>query len=812
MKSLKVKIIMMLFITAIVAWPILAQETISMEKGNLNIELLRGQYKELILKNPNYFGNLSKIDVAKSFPTEKFPVVYPMTYNTRYEKLLCVGLHPEDNVLEAVLEVKLPFGFMGGLCSKGSKEYVGFYIDYHDGNGFVSVGAPAEVRVHNLAFINGGHVFYAVRKPFIPKQLFKCNKPQIVRVRAILSWEKVPTGPNYKPVWGNVIQRWVQIKPKEKPVLYPFLPEKLEMVEPIPEYIDIPELIKEPPKGPIPPDPGPLVPSEKYVITGNLNEIKELVGKTVLAEKKIRDEKKVEPERLDFKKHITKNPNYFGSITKAKKQSDVMEAVAQLPPKTIEDMLPKLAIDPNLLVPVNIWLNKTKYEQLTCVGLYPEDDLLEAVIEVKLPYGFNGDLCTLGSTEYVAFYIDWGSGFKYVATAKVGVHDIPAVNAKRHLFYAVKANIPQKMLKLKPCIQENIVKVRAILSWNQNPTPYGPNFKPTWGNAMTRNIQIRPKNGASVKCEIDIVNEVHVDHIKNGLAVKTGTGIPLKYDRPFGGIIACKGDVKIYGAKYYRFQYRKGSGGWTAIKDRRTTKNPSPFGLPFVSRYPDPQGWFSIQQYIDDKYGTATTNGYDSTALVHWRSYGKEGMYQLRLELGDAGKNVISGQNDNVVLKLDNTSPKLLWFGGSPLPTQGVAVKDIHNHYKKCDIFDGNEPIRIFGNFKDTHFRTCSLWIFGGNIQASGKHLINIKYDSGHAAIDDKGIKFAVDYGPGKELHAFDLCPIPQIGGKIKCAYGLRLGIWDRAIVGSINGYEFDTYTHGRNAYVTFDWDPKNCP
>lgn len=807
MKSLKVKIIMMLLISVVIASPVLAQEAISVEKAHPGIERLRGQFKELIMENPNYFGNLSKIDLAEKFPTKNFPVVYPMKNNTRYEELLCVGLQSDDNVLEAVIEVKLPFGFKGSLCSKGSKEYVGFYIDYLDGSGFVSVGAPAEVSVHDLKFIDGGHIFYAVRKSFIPKKLLKCTKPQIVRVRAILSWEKLPSGPNYNPVWGNVVQRWVQIKPKKKPILYPYDPWKFKMLEPIPEYI-FTEAIKEPPKGPIPPAPEPFAPVEKYMIMGDLNEIKELVGKTILAEDKIRDEKRVEPERLDFTKHITKNPNYFGSITKSKKQSVVMEAFAQLPPKTIEDMLPKLAINPNLLIPVDFWLYKTKYEQLTCVGLYPEDDLLEAVIEVKLPYGFSGDLCTLGSTEYVAFYIDWGGGFQYIATATVGVHDIPFVG-KRHLFYAVKAEIPANKLKQKLCNNENIVKVKAILSWNQNPTPYGPNFTPTWGNVLTRNIQIRPKNGASAKCEIDIVNEVHVDNIDNGLAVKTGSTYPYKYDRPFGRIIACKGDVKIYGAKYYRFKYSTDGGvSWTLIKDRRRAKNPWIWPTVYVNRYPDSQGWFSISQYLSDKAE------YDSTALVHWRSDGKDGMYLLRLELGDAGKNLISGQNDDVKLILDNTAPELLWFGwpAPPLPTQGVAVKDIHNNYKKCDIFDANEPIRIFGNFKDAHFRTCSLLVFGGNIPASGHHLVNIKYDSGHAAINDKGIKWAVDYGPGRELHAFDLCPIPQTGGRIKCAYGIRLAIWDRAIVGRVSGYEFNTYNHRKNAFVTFDWDPAGCP
>ena len=130
----------------------------------------------------------------------------------------------------------------------------------------------------------------------------------------------------------------------------------------------------------------------------------------------------------------------------------------------------------------------------------------------------------MGSKEYVAFYIDWGSGYQHVGTSIVSVHDIPFVNDK-HLFYAVKARVKDVESKLKACTDENIVKVKAILSWNQNPTPYGHNFTPTWGNVIIRNIQIRPKDGESVKCNISIVNEVHIDEISQ---IGANAGLALK--------------------------------------------------------------------------------------------------------------------------------------------------------------------------------------------------------------------------------------------------------------------------------------------
>lgn len=757
----------------------------------IEVESERLQFKKLTDINPNYFGNI----IDKKLAIQYLPV-YEMTNNVKYEELVCVGSYPEDNILMAIIEVKLPYGYKGSLCKAGSKEYVGFYIDYNDGVGFVSVGAITEVNVHDISFVDGGHLFYAVRKSFIPKDYFKCNKSQIVKVRAILSWEQLPTGPNFEPVWGNVVDTWIQIKP-----IYPIFYS-------IPQFKLLPEVeIK----------PIGLIPSvEKFVIAGDKEEIIELINKSIEAEKRIKEEGKVEVERLEFKKMIMKNPNYFGSITESTDKNKIFRVIRHLPPDTIKILLPKLTIDPNMLVPVKFYILKTMYEELKCIGLYPNGDLLEAVIEIKLPYGFNGDLCTLGSKEYVAFYIDWGSGYKHVATSTVGVHDIPVVNDK-HLFYAVKAKIPNIKSKLKDCPIENIVKVKAILSWNEDPTPYGHIYKPTWGNVLIRNIQIRPKDGVSVKCDIEIVNEVHIDEISQsgineGLAIKidaSNNAVPLIYDRPFGGIIACWGNINVWGAAFYRFRYSNDEGDtWKNITDERKARNTFPL-LPVITRTPDSNGWFSKSEYDTD------IDNYSLAPLVHWRSYGKDNKYLLKLELADAEKNPLPGQTTDVSLILDNREPELFTFGGTPpptLPTKGVTVKDSEGNYKKCDAFIGNKDwevslIFIYGNFRDDYFKKFRLKIFGGNISESGEQIgEEVRYDDPIPGVDEQGIIGAIDGGLGQEIGNLNLCP-----DKIKCAYGIELTIWDRSIVGSVRGYEFNTYNHGKDAFVTFDWDPKGC-
>lgn len=771
-----------------------------LEKVKVKAERL--QFKQLLSVNPNYFGNVTdkKIKVMH-------PAVYTISSNTKYEELSCVGLYPEDNLLEAVIEVKLPYGYKGSLCTEGSKEYVAFYIDYNEGAGFVSVGAAAVVNVHDLSFVDGGYLFYAVRKPFTPKEYLKCDHPQIVKVRAILSWEKLPTGPGYVPVWGNVVDTWVQIKPK---TTWPF-------VHPIPAYelkpVEKLEIIKTLLEAKVKPPIDPFPPVVKFMITGDKEEIKELIDKSIEAEKRMKEEGKVEEERFEFDKLIIKNPNYFGSISKSKDKDKILKAVYNLPPDTIESLLPKLAIDPDWLMPVKPILYNTTYEELRCVGLHPEDDLLEAVIEVKLPYGFNGNLCTLGSKEYVAFYIDWGegTGFQHVATSTVGIHDITDVNGK-HLFYAVKANIASK---LKACTIENIVKVKAILSWNQDPTPFGHMYTPAWGNVLERDIQIKPKDGASIKCDIEIVNEVHTDDISQsgsneGLAIKidsSNNAVPGIYDRPFGGTIGCWGKINVPGAIYYRFRYSDDNGAsWKNITNKRIARNPLPW-VATIERYPDIDGWFSISEYNTD------VANYSLTALVHWNSGGKNGGYILRLELADSSKNSLPGQTSDVSIRLDNIGIELFEFGGTPapLPAEGVVVKDSSGNYKKCDTFVGSDVIKIFGNFRDDYFRNFSLIVFGGNIAVSGVGIGSGRYDSGIPGINNQGIIGAVDGGLGLEIGTLNLCTISQSPGQVKCAYGIRLAVWDRAIVGYVRGYEFDTTRHGRHAFVTFDWDPTGC-
>jgi hypothetical protein len=79
----------------------------------------RVEFLKLLKQNPNYFGTL---------PNSNLPVVEGKKLDTTYEELKCIGLYPEANFLEAVLQVKLPFGFLGDLCTGAAKSTSAFIL------------------------------------------------------------------------------------------------------------------------------------------------------------------------------------------------------------------------------------------------------------------------------------------------------------------------------------------------------------------------------------------------------------------------------------------------------------------------------------------------------------------------------------------------------------------------------------------------------------------------------------------------------------------------------------------------------------
>ncbi|MEO8131916.1 MAG: hypothetical protein ABI822_32780, partial [Bryobacteraceae bacterium] len=124
-----------------------------------------------------------------------------------FEELMCAGYNPQTRELDAVIQIKQNAGYSGGLCTAGSKEYVSFFAFI--AGAWQDLGT-ATVNVHDLAAVSPGNpLMYAVYRISNLTEM-ACHDLTGVPLRAILSWQAQPTGPNFSPVWGNVVNTHVQ--------------------------------------------------------------------------------------------------------------------------------------------------------------------------------------------------------------------------------------------------------------------------------------------------------------------------------------------------------------------------------------------------------------------------------------------------------------------------------------------------------------------------------------------------------------------------------------------------------------------------
>ena len=132
------------------------------------------------------------------------------------------------------------------------------------------------------------------------------------------------------------------------------------------------------------------------------------------------------------------------------------------------------------------------WEELTCVGYNPESRKLEAIVQLKQAFGYSGGLCTNGSTEFVRFFIDWGSGFEDVGLTGFKAFDVPNIPSNNHPLHFMVQQTLNEATHRKICTVAVLPKVRAILSWNSIPS-LDPNQTVGFGNKLDGRIQIKPR-------------------------------------------------------------------------------------------------------------------------------------------------------------------------------------------------------------------------------------------------------------------------------------------------------------------------------
>ena len=124
--------------------------------------------------------------------------------------------------------------------------------------------------------------------------------------------------------------------------------------------------------------------------------------------------------------------------------------------------------------------NSAMFEEIAYVGRRPGTGQLETVVYIKQPSGY-GEHQGEGSLEYLRFYLSDDRGAHWTDHGSVWfpVWDIPTGDeGVRPLAFGVHHPIQDW---LDPAGEEQSITVRAILSWNEEPPPQTPGFKPKWG-------------------------------------------------------------------------------------------------------------------------------------------------------------------------------------------------------------------------------------------------------------------------------------------------------------------------------------------
>lgn len=667
--------------------------------------------------------------------------------NTYWEELTCVGFNPQLAQLEAVVSIKQNSGYSGGLCSDGSTEYIRFFVDWGDGTSFQDVGLTS-FKAHDISDLPPGpqHPLQYMVYLALDDDMYQkcCDIPVIPKIRAVLSWNQIPSlDPNVMPHFGNRIDVDIQLQPAGVTVACLVKEAVLEKNLSILDNINIEAIIPKPK-----PDP---VPWSKLVDSYRKAEVPD--------------------HRLTYEA--------IYPMIKGGKSLSLSATQKDLP------LSKELKLDTDKIASILIQNQaNTTYEEVVCVGLNTASDILGAVIHVKKPSGYSGNLCQTGSKEYVAFWADWDNNNtydSYLGTASVDVYDIADIPLDG-LYYSVMlpANFSQH---LKNCKNPNIIRIRAVLSWAIPPSTVDPNDLNYWGNRLDNVVQVRP--GTLSTELIDLIYDVGsvpidnispVTHLANP---STGTLVPTDcfqpaMDRPFGGRVRIGGRIYNTGTPgnvYYQVQYAPfGASNWLPVTHTHTFElmHPNPFDPLYpkeVVSINSVDGWFP---YLENPLAPPPILERTSRLAV-WNTGSLEGVYKIRLTYTKDYPLIPSSMihySNEVLIVLDNTNYIVSLTANTVVDTA----------YKQDLVIDGGD---------------CHSYAKGTTIQG---HL---------RALDLYFWKWVLELQPTTHTHGTQANPRCRSYGSLvdqgdgnaawtlkttnldKCGYTLILRAYDRTIVNS---------------------------
>jgi hypothetical protein len=700
------------------------------------IQTERLNFRALLLTNPNYFGNVKQ---------SPFKPVAQIAGNTTYEQLAGIGFQPSADLLNAVVFIKLPYGFGGGLCTAGTQEYLRFYASYDGGKTWTDLGLTSFTA--NDIPEPAGKPFvtleYAVSLPYAPAQKL-CFIGNLVLIRGILSWDvpPPPKDPTFVPVWGNVIDTTIEVAPIKLIILQEALAAaSVQLPAQLASAIDLSQPIKA--AKPTPPSLAELqrlyaagnVPPHRYALNALQSALQSTPDVRLLA------------------------ANFGGAAQIFGAQFDVAAAAAAIAAPS----------------------GNTTYEQLEAVGFSENTFALEGVIRIKQSSGYNGGPCTAGSTEYVAFWADLdGSGnyATYLGTGSVIVYDVANIPTSG-LEFAV--TLPTDLFAYRqPCTAgPKLIPIRAILSWQVAPPSGDPNYVPVWGNRDDTLICLPP--GPSVQpgqqtAFFDTIGSMSVTKINTvtGLADGASTIGFSAVQSPFGGVVTVTGYVYpasniSTGAAPFKYRISVSNDGgatWAGLTDTFTvSRQLIPYGgvpsaLPDVTQQVDPSGITAGYYTYQADWITGPGDALIVVAgnvLAQWQTAGKSGLWQIKMDVYDPATSTFFPAVNTAAIYLDNAAPSL------------VPPISITSAGGSCGDFKVGDKITGTYNVSDEHFYYLSFELLppnGGSFTAPTP-LPRFWTDPGASTLGDSG------------TWTLDTTGLPP------CGYVVILNAWDRTIVNS---------------------------
>ena len=663
--------------------------------------------------------------------------------DSSYEQLECVGLNPGLDLLDAVVQIKENNGYGGNICTPGSLEHVRFYADYSGSGTWQDLGV-ANVRVHD---IDGPKpLCYNVKLNLTDPVRRFCTFSNVVKIRAILSWSLVPppNTPDFSPPWGNVLEANVQVRPRYRRPIWEIF-EALKVVQ---------------------------LPKE-------VGEVLEVFDSSTLLTVTPKTLSLGERAKLYRADDIPVHRYAFAELHQAAKapqtaflSSDVSTASGL---NEILSTIDLSGLFGTLFTPPS----DTSFEEVKCVGLRPEDDSVGAVITIKQPTGYLGNLCHTGSAEYVGFWLklDGATAWEHLGTSAVQVHDLGAGLPPGGVNYAV--SIPVDLTHHRQLCTGGALTgtLRAVLQWNAPPS--GPDSAPHWGNVEECRVQLRP--GDPVEAEEPRI--IMISEQDTGL-INQSTGLYGNITA-FGNIVAIAGLYAVAPTtpKEFKLEVKKEGGGWQTIEDPIPVMYYKMSGGVFLDCDPgtfnfdlchetlapstgiDP-GWF--------EYKNSDTSRLVDSTLGYWHTkITDEGLWRVRATFRNAGDPGSAQQTNEVVVRIDNTVPHV----DASFRSSGTL----------CDKYEIGQQVTVDFTVSDPG----SNPLVADPTTSAFQHFAGIS-----AAIISGGVipgagSIALTGGPFTNMGGSGAFTLNTTGGQA-CGYAFRITATEHTIRGTLSGASFN--------------------